>query len=161
MLQQIHCIPLYPTVSRCFCTHLAVSSCISPYLTVSHRIENGIWPKNTLQGRAPASTHPPPPPPPPITHTGVCMLFLLHCRRLCIIPPPVFCYTGRSRLGPYKILPIFYCNKGSRGENILRNIVGNKGCLGGGGYTIMCNNAPFPRRERIFFSDTSIHIRSI
>jgi len=36
-----------------------------------------------------------------------------------------------TRLGLYKILPIFYCNnnkdKGGRGENILRNIVGNKG----------------------------------
>jgi len=38
------------------------------------------------------------------------------------------------RLGPYKILPIFYCNKGagSRGENILRNIVGNRGGRGAG-----------------------------
>jgi len=40
-------------------------------------------------------------------------------------------------LGPYKIQDIaniFYCNKGGRGENILRNIVGdkNKGGLGGG-----------------------------
>jgi len=62
------------------------------------------------------------------------------------------------------ILPIFYCNKGGRGENILRNIVGNKGWLGGGYYTIMCNNAPFPRAENRFFfqtsADTSIHPKS-
>ena len=42
MLQQIHCIPLYPTVSSCIRTYLAVSSCILLYLTVSHRLENGI-----------------------------------------------------------------------------------------------------------------------
>ena len=43
--------------------------------------------------------------------------------------------------------------KGGRGENILRYIVGNKGGLGGGYCTIMCNNdnAPFPCREQIFF----------
>ena len=43
------------------------------------------------------------------------------------------------------IVPIFYCsnycyceiNKGGRGENILRNIVGDKGCLGGGMYVCM------------------------
>ena len=34
--------------------------------------------------------------------------------------------TNNKRIGPYKILPIFYCNEGGRGENILRNIVGNK-----------------------------------
>jgi len=35
----------------------------------------------------------------------------------------------------------------------LRNIVGNKGGLGGGYCTIMCNNAPFPlfRAENDFF----------
>jgi len=52
----------------------------------------------------------------------------------------------------YKILAIFYCNKGGRGENILRNIVGNKGGLGGGYCTIKsCNNAPFFRVENGFF----------
>ena len=55
-------------------------------------------------------------------------------------------------LGPHKILPIFLlCNKGGRGENILRNIVGNKGGLGGEYCTIMCNNAPFPVSRTIFF----------
>jgi len=51
------------------------------------------------------------------------------------------------------MLPIFYCNKGGRGENILRNIVGNKGRLGGGYWycTIMCNNAPFSVSRKIFF----------
>jgi len=52
-------------------------------------------------------------------------------------------FLAAPALGPYKILPIFYCNKGGRGKNILRNIVGNKGGLGGGYCTIMCNNAPF------------------
>jgi len=56
-----------------------------------------------------------------------------------------------SPLGPYKILPIFYCNKGDRGENILRNIVGNKGGLGGGYCTIICNNAPFSVSRTVFF----------
>jgi len=44
ILKQIHCIPLYPTVSSCVCvrTYLAVSSCIPLYLTVSYRLENGI-----------------------------------------------------------------------------------------------------------------------
>jgi len=57
------------------------------------------------------------------------------------------------RVGPYKILPIFYCNKdkGGRGGNILRNIVGNKRGLGGGYCTIMCNNAPFSVSRKIFF----------
>ena len=50
MLQQIHCIPLYPTASRCIRTYLAVSSCIPLYLTVSHRLENGIWPKIHSRG---------------------------------------------------------------------------------------------------------------
>jgi len=45
---------------------------------------------------------------------------------------------------------IVYCNKGGRGENILRNIVGNKGGLGGGYCTIMCNNAPFFVSRTIF-----------
>jgi len=35
ILQQIHCIPLYPTVSSCIRTYLAVSRCISPYPTAS------------------------------------------------------------------------------------------------------------------------------
>jgi len=66
-----------------------------------------------------------------------------------------------SRLGPYKILPIFYCNKGGRGENLLRNIVGNKGGLGGGYCTIiMCNNAPFSVSRTIIFSDISTHPKS-
>jgi len=71
-----------------------------------------------------------------------------------------------SCISPYKILSIFYCNKGGRGENILRNMrvlvppnlyihtyihVGNKGGLGGGYCTIMCNNGPSLCRERIFF----------
>jgi len=50
ILQQIHCIPLYPTVSSCIRTYLAVSSCIPLYLTVSHRLENGIWPKIHSRG---------------------------------------------------------------------------------------------------------------
>jgi len=33
--QQIHCISLYPTVSSCTRTYLAVSSCILPYPTAS------------------------------------------------------------------------------------------------------------------------------
>ena len=45
ILQQIHCIPLYPTVSSCIRTYLAVSRCIPLYLTVSHRLKNGIWHK--------------------------------------------------------------------------------------------------------------------
>ena len=47
--------------------------------------------------------------------------------------------------------------KGGRGENILRNIVGNKGGLGGRNCTIMCNNTPFFRVENGFFSNTSTH----
>jgi len=46
ILQQIHGIPLYPTVPSCIRTYIAVSSCICCfplYLTVSHRLENGIW----------------------------------------------------------------------------------------------------------------------
>ena len=42
ILQQIHCIPLYPTISSYIRTYLAVSSCIPLYHTVSHRFENGI-----------------------------------------------------------------------------------------------------------------------
>jgi len=69
--------------------------------------------------------------------------------------------AGRGLHGPMLILPIFYCNKGSRGENILRNIVGNKGGLGGGYRTIMCNNAPFSVSGTThFFSDTSTHPKS-
>jgi len=43
---------------------------------------------------------------------------------------------GRA-VGPYMTLPIFCCNKRGRGDNILRNIVGNKdkSWLGGGGIT--------------------------
>ena len=56
---------------------------------------------------------------------------------------------------------LIHCNKGGRGENILRNIVGNRGWLRGGYCTIMCNNAPFPRRRRFFFrhlnSQSTIH----
>ena len=43
ILQQIHYIPLYLTVSSCIRTYLAVSSCIPLYLIVSHRLESGIW----------------------------------------------------------------------------------------------------------------------
>jgi len=50
VLQQIHCILLYPAVSSCICTNLAVSSCIQLYLTVSHRLENGIRPKIHSRG---------------------------------------------------------------------------------------------------------------
>jgi len=68
--------------------------------------------------------------------------------------------------GPYKILPIFYCNnnKGSRGENILRNLVGDKGGLGPGWDVgiarIMCNNTRFPSQERNFFRHLDPHPRS-
>jgi len=59
---------------------------------------------------------------------------------------------GAGGLGFYKILPIFYCNKGGRGGIILRNIVGNKGGLGGGYCTIICNNAPLLRvKNEVFF----------
>jgi len=40
ILQQIHCIQLYPYVS----------SCIQLYLTIPHRLENGIWPKIHSRG---------------------------------------------------------------------------------------------------------------
>jgi len=50
ILQQIHFIPLYPTVSSSIRTYLTVSSCIPLYLTVSHRLENGIWPKMHSRG---------------------------------------------------------------------------------------------------------------
>jgi len=81
------------------------------------------------------------------------------CEFGCVLSVWALCVVRcRSRelelvrvLGPYKILPIFYCNKRGRGENILRNIVGNKGGLGGRNCTIMCNNTPFPCRERFFF----------
>ena len=49
ILQQIHCITLYPTISSCIRTYLAISSCIPLYLTVSHCLENGTWP--TIQSR--------------------------------------------------------------------------------------------------------------
>jgi len=65
------------------------------------------------------------------------------------------------------ILPIsiFYCNKGGRGESILRNIVGNKGGLGGRYCTIMCNNTPFFSLSRTDFffrhlADPSIYPKS-
>ena len=54
VLQQIHCIPLYPTASSCIRTYLAVSSCICRiplYLTVSNRVKPG-YDQNTLQVRA-------------------------------------------------------------------------------------------------------------
>jgi len=51
ILQQIHCIPLYPTVSSCIRTYLAVSGCIPLYLTVSHRLKKGIWPKIHSRGK--------------------------------------------------------------------------------------------------------------
>jgi len=50
VLQKIHCIQRYPTVSSCIRTYLAVSRSISPYLTVSHRLENGISPKIHARG---------------------------------------------------------------------------------------------------------------
>jgi len=72
----------------------------------------------------------------------------------------VWCMAYKGRVGwlaltrycQYFIF-YFYCNKGGRGENILRNIVGNKGGLGGGYWycTIMCNNAPLFRVENGFF----------
>jgi len=59
MLQQIHCILLYPTASSCIRTHLATSSCIYLlYPAVSHCIspprkrDNINMTKNTLKGRA-------------------------------------------------------------------------------------------------------------
>ena len=63
ILQQIHCIPLYPTVSSCICTYLAVSSCIcciSPYPTAS---KTGYNQKYTPGEGYPASclNHPPTP----------------------------------------------------------------------------------------------------
>jgi len=42
--------PQYPAVSSCIRTYLAKSSCIPLYLTVSHRLENGIWPKIHSRG---------------------------------------------------------------------------------------------------------------
>jgi len=87
--------------------------------------------------------------------------------------PCVACRTGRRRLRlniPLTLLQdianIFYCscsNKGGRGGCILRNIVGNKGGLGGGQCTIMCDNAPFSVSRTIFYlrrSDTSTHLNS-
>jgi len=68
--------------------------------------------------------------------------------------------------GPYKILPlpIFYCNnlqfKGGRGENTLRNIVGNKKGLGGGYCTLKCNNAPFSVSRTILVQTTPTHPKS-
>jgi len=53
-------------------------------------------------------------------------------------------------------------DKGDRGENILCNIVGDKGGLGGGHCVyclIMCNTAPVSVSRTIFFSDTSTHPR--
>jgi len=41
---------VFHTASSCIRTHLAVSSCIPLYLTVSHRLENGIWPKMHSKG---------------------------------------------------------------------------------------------------------------
>jgi len=38
---------------------------------------------------------------------------------------------------------------------MLRNIVGNNGGLGGGCFTIMCNNAPLSVSRTIFFSHAS------
>jgi len=59
------------------------------------------------------------------------------------------------------IANILYRNKGDRGENIMRNIVGNQGWLGGGysyytnnnvqQFNLLSNNAPFPRRHNGFF----------
>ena len=75
-------------------------------------------------------------------------------KKFAILPKILPCTSTVVRifLGPYKIyMPIFYCNKGGRGGNILRNIVGNKGGLGGGYCTIMCNNAPCSVSRTIFF----------
>jgi len=61
ILQQIHCIPLYltVTVSSCIHTFLAVSGCVSPYPTASNLEQTQMgygydmdMAKNTLQGRA-------------------------------------------------------------------------------------------------------------
>jgi len=87
---------------------------------------------------------------------------------VCVVYMCVTKEVGLGRVRSYhrlaltKILPIFYyCNKGGRGGNILRNIVGNKGGLGGRNCTIMCNNAPFTCRSRTdFFSNTSTHPKS-
>jgi len=75
----------------------------------------------------------------------------------------ISCILQRFGFGPYKILPIFFIViKGVVGEiYILRNIVGNKGGLGGGYCTIMCNNAPFSvLRTIFFFKHTSTHPKS-
>jgi len=56
ILQQIQCIPLYPTVSSCIRTYLAISSCICMYPAVSRRIPPPRirdMAKNTLQGGLP------------------------------------------------------------------------------------------------------------
>jgi len=78
-------------------------------------------------------------------------------------------YAHPRRDGPrvglylYKILSIlFYCNKGGCGGNILRNIVGNKGGLGGG-YCVLHNNVqecPVSVSRPDFVSDTSTHPKS-
>jgi len=63
--------------------------------------------------------------------------FIAQRRVVCLLHALYAQGRGKGRFGPYKILPIlFYCNKGGRRENLLRNIVGNKGGLGGGYCTI-------------------------
>jgi len=56
-----------------------------------------------------------------------------------------------SRLALTRYRQYFIAIKGVAGENILRNIVGNKWGLGGGYCTIVCNNAPFSVSRTIFF----------
>jgi len=61
--------------------------------------------------------------------------FLEHARvlGLCFFVSVCVCVSVCVlQVGPHKIFPIFYCNEGGHGENILRNIVGNNGGLGGG-----------------------------
>jgi len=62
------------------------------------------------------------------------------------------CYDlALTKLPLQDIANILLQYKGDRGGNILRNIVGNKGGLGRGYCTIMCNNSPFSVSRTIFF----------
>jgi len=77
ILQQIHCsiplyISLYPAVPiriSCICIQLYPAL----YLTVSHRLENGIWPKIHSRGGPPA----------PSEFLGLYKIFVYYLYNLC------------------------------------------------------------------------------
>jgi len=94
--------------------------------------------------------------PAPLCCLQYCAIYFPHDPLYCNKILAISCKGQPANWPLQDILPIFYCNKGGRGENIniLHNIVGNKGGLGGGYCTIMCNNAPISVSRTIFLQTT-------